>query len=99
MQNQRASNREHGPKPVHKPTRWRTVHIDGRAWRYRIRYSIKIIPPEGFGPPIITDICEVTGRTPNMVERGQWKKTRDGMCTPRHVKTWLQERLANDNDR
>jgi len=38
---------------------------------------------------VTTTIAQVKGTTPDIVERGLWKKTTDGMLTPKEVRAFI----------
>jgi len=46
------------------------------------------------GHRTIVGYSELTGRSWNVLERGQWKKTRDGMVCPGHVRRYIIDRLS-----
>lgn len=69
----------------------RRIHIEGRVWEYSIgRGSAVIKSPDGKRSDV--RLAAIKGGTPNDFERGQWKRTSDGMVTPSEVKVWI---LAN----
>lgn len=66
----------------------RTMQINGKNWKFIIGgCHIAIWSPTGV--KILTNHSEVTGRDWNTLERGQWKKTNDGMVCPGHVRGWI----------
>lgn len=67
----------------------RKITVDGIEYLYRIGRDFAVIRlPNGKTlRPFITDL---TGQRPDDLERGRWKKTSDGMVTPRHIKDYLQ---------
>ncbi len=69
----------------------RKIHLDEQIYLYRIGRGYVVIEfPDGHRE-VISD-STITGRTPDTLERGRWKKTPDGMVLPSHVKAWLVQR-------
>lgn len=60
----------------------RSIIVKGVSWSY---HYIKCRGPRTFVVPITM----VTGGTPDSLERGRWKKTREGMVTPREIARFL----------
>lgn len=70
----------------------RNIHLDGKVYRYVVGKSyVAIRTPEG--TKIVAFCSEVAGVTNDTFERGQWKRTSDGMVKPHHVKTYLERLL------
>ena len=53
--------------------------------------TIKIRRPDRKSFAVSMEV--VTGRTPNTIERGYWKQTRDAWVTPGMVKTYIESVL------
>ncbi len=67
---------------------WRKLHIDGDKWTYKVGNSWVVIRgPNGerFQP----SCCTIKGGSPHDYERGQWKRTSDGMILPSEVKAFV----------
>jgi len=66
----------------------RRIVVNGEVWQYKIgRSYVHIWTPRG--RKLIKRAHEVAGRTPDVLERGQWKKTSDGMITPADVERFV----------
>lgn len=77
------------------PTRIRNARvlvIDGEIWQYKIGKSYTHIwpPPSRGGKKLIKRTHEIAGRSPDTLERGQYKKTSDGMVTPSDVEKYIR---------
>jgi hypothetical protein len=71
------------------------VHVGGKIWKYRVgRSNVVINSPEG--KRITVNHSELTGRTWDTIERGQWKRTQDGMILPCHVKEYVERYISFD---
>lgn len=70
---------------------WRHVHLDdGAVWDYRIGSGTAVLrSPEG--EKKVVPLHEIKGIAANLVERGRWKGTSDGMILPSEVKTYIQK--------
>jgi hypothetical protein len=68
----------------------RTLTIGRQAYRYRIGRGSAVI--EGPGWKDVVPLTTLTGRSPDTLERGRWKRTRDGMVTPVHVRDYILNR-------
>ncbi len=42
----------------------------------------------------LVDFSEITGRSWDVIERGQRKKTLDGIVMPIHIATYIQNKIA-----
>ena len=71
---------------------WRTMQVDGRVWRYRFGRGNAVIRDDADKPSVV-DYSALTGRAWTTIERGQWKKTGDGMVKPGHVLGWIRKHL------
>lgn len=67
----------------------RKIHFSPTdVWLYRLgRGNAVITSPQGKKTRVRYET--LTGRSPNTLERGQWKKTSDGMICPSHVKSYI----------
>ncbi len=73
---------------------WRKIHLDNEVWEYQIgRTNVVIKSPAS--KKIVVGFCKLTGRSWDIIERGQWKKTTDGMVTPKDVRIYIQKHLRN----
>ncbi len=69
----------------------RKIHLDDKIYQYRVGKGYVVIEfPDGHRE-VVAD-STITGRTPDTIERGKWKKTTDGMVLPSHIKAWLEQR-------
>lgn len=76
--------------PLERPQKGaRKLDIDGQIWWWTIGHLlITIWGPDGTKHRVT--ITEVRGVSPAVYERGQHKRTVDGMVTPAHVRQWIQ---------
>jgi len=71
---------------------WRNMVIGEQTWQFRFgAQSVVIKSPEG--KSTIVDYSKLTGKSWGIIERGQYKKTEDGMVTPRFVRKYIEENL------
>jgi hypothetical protein len=67
----------------------RTLVVDGKAYQYRIgHHSMVLVHPDG--KKEIVRLAVIANRTPDTIDRGRWKKTSDGMITPKHVEGYIR---------
>jgi hypothetical protein len=71
----------------------RRIEVDGVTWRYRFGCDNVVIVLRN-GKKVIVNYSTLTGRTPDLIERGQWKGTSDGMVTPEHVRHYIRKHLT-----
>lgn len=82
--------RETSPRPARKARR---LYIHGRPWWYKIgRCYAHIWNPSG--EKHIRTISDVRGLPSDVIDRGQYKKTRDGMVCPSHVERYIVANMA-----
>jgi hypothetical protein len=70
------------------------VHVGGDVWLYRVGRGGGVAL---YGPRderVHTRAWAIKGQWPSDFERGQWKKTSDGMLEPRHVKQFIEIGLS-----
>jgi hypothetical protein len=71
----------------------RSVEVGGATWSYRLgRGNAVIVLPTG--KKLVVRYADLTGRSPDIIERGQWKGTSDGMVTPEHVRRYIRRHLV-----
>lgn len=71
----------------------RRVDVDGESWSFKIgRGAAVIIAPNG--KKSVVSLAALTGRSPDTIERGQRKGTRDGMVVPDHVRNHVRRHRA-----
>lgn len=63
---------------------WRKITYEGTEYRWRFGQTYVVVRK---GRIVFARALpeEITGRTPDIFERGQWKRTSDGMVKPGHV--------------
>jgi len=71
----------------------RKVQVGGETWEFMTGKGAAVIKNPRTGKKTIVDYSILTSRTWNVIERGQWKKTIDGMVTPGHVKAYIEGHL------
>lgn len=70
----------------------RQIDVDGAQWWFRVGHqNIEIWPPEG--KKHVVSQAKITGRTPDLIDRGRWKGTEDGMIKPGHVRGYIRQHL------
>ena len=76
-----------------KPTKKsRMIVIEGETWYYQIGgFSCAFWNPEGKKYVNRTNI--VANRSWDVLERGEYKKTSDGMITPKDIRKYIQEHI------
>lgn len=83
--------RVHGPGARLPKKGVRRLHIDDVEYLYVIKGSkVQFFLPDR---KIIATLVEVSGKSWDILERGQWKKTSDGWVTPQHCKDFLADYL------
>lgn len=68
----------------------RRVHVNGKVWLYRVGRAGGVVI---YGPNdehVATHAAHIKGQWAQDFERGQWKRTSDGMLKPRHVKRFIE---------
>lgn len=74
----------------------RKVHVGGQVWEFRTGKGAAVIKNPRTGKSTIVNYAKLTGRTWDTLERGQWKRTSDGMVTPAHVKAYIEKHLSSE---
>lgn len=70
----------------------RKLHIDGVEYLYVIKgHGVHYYFED---KKVVANHAEVTGRSWDIIERGQWKKTTDGMVKPSDCKAFLEKLIA-----
>lgn len=72
---------------------WRKIHIDEEVWEYQLGKGNAVIKSSD-NKKTVVDYSKLTGRSWGIIERGQRKKTSDGMVTPKHIKEYIQKYLS-----
>jgi len=71
--------------------RGRKIVVDGKEWAYRVG-KISVIAYSEDGERRCEPAWKILGLDcPDTFARGQWKKTSDGMLTPKAVAEWLRK--------
>jgi hypothetical protein len=71
----------------------RRLDVDGELWSFKIgKGAAVIVAPNG--EKNVVSLTTLTGRSPDIIERGQWKGTRDGMVVPDHVRNYVRRHRA-----
>ncbi len=75
----------------------RPLDVDGARWWYLIgRCWVPIWSPDGVKH--VASITKVACRSFNTLERGQWKKTSDGMICPEHVRRYIRRFVTGSSE-
>lgn len=72
----------------------RKVHVSGETWEFQTGKGCAVIRNPRTGKKTIVNYVKLTGRDWNTIERGQWKRTSDGMVTPADVKAYIEKHLS-----
>lgn len=72
--------------------KWRKIVVGGAEWKYHIG-SGAVEARCGDRKLVGTPPEIVPGLTWDIFERGQHKRTSDGMITPKHIAAWIGSRL------
>lgn len=72
---------------------WRKIEVDGIVWEYRMGTGNAVIRSTKITPvfKFIVNYSTLTGRSWDIIERGQRKKTSDGMVTPKHIADYIRK--------
>lgn len=82
----------HGPGYGLPKSGLRTLHIDGKEYKYAIKgHGVHYFLGD---KKVVASHSEVTGLDPWVMERGQFKGTSDGMVKPSHCKAFLESLIA-----
>jgi len=73
----------------------RTLKLeDGTEWQYKIGTSTVVLrSPDGKSHQVGINV--ITGRTWDIIERGKYKKTSDGMVTPSQIRQYVDKLNSN----
>lgn len=71
--------------------RWRTIVVGNRAWRYHVG-RVNVVA-RSLSTKLVDRLNVVTGRSWDVLERGHWKRTSDGMVTPKNIAAWITRAL------
>jgi hypothetical protein len=79
---------------VDKPRKGaRKLVVDGRPWWFKVgQATVEIWDSSNHKSAV--DINELTGRSWDVLERGRWKGTLDGMVKPSDVVRYIQAELS-----
>ena len=70
--------------------RGRLIVIGNVAWRWRVGKGATVIAYSEDGCRVVEDAWRICGlSSPDDFDRGKWKRTQDGMVTPKLVEKWL----------
>lgn len=77
-------------KRLAKAHKGRQITVYGEQYFYSVGkdYLVLLMPHDG--TKRIIGLDEITHRSPDTIERGRWKKTSDGMVTPRDVVNYIK---------
>lgn len=67
----------------------RPIVVDRVRWKYRVTKG-SVVAYSEHGERRCSPSGEVKGLSPGAFERGQWKRTTDGMICPSDVAKWLR---------
>lgn len=66
----------------------RNISVNGVRYRYRVGKTFVVIRNET--KRLLVSCADVVGCSQNTWERGQWKKTQDGMVTPSRIAAFIK---------
>ena len=70
--------------------RGRTILVGEVIWRFKVGKQ-SVIAYSEHGERLCEHCYVLKGlHSPDIYDRGQWKKTSDGMITPKDVHTWIK---------
>ena len=72
---------------------WRKLAIGEAVWEYQLGKGNAVIKSPDNKKTVVA-YTKLTGRSWDILERGQYKKTSDGMVTPKHIKDYIQKHLS-----
>lgn len=72
----------------------RRLAVNGQVWWWCYGGGNAALWPPGGARKAIVSAMALTGRWPDTFERGQWKRTTDGMITPGMVRAYVDRILA-----
>lgn len=71
----------------------RNITVLGKVWRWKAGRDVAMI----YSPEerrYVVRLDKVTGLSMDVIARGQWKRTSDGMVRPSEIRTYIETRLA-----
>lgn len=71
---------------------WRKIVVEEQEFRWRVGSGCTAVITDGNKSHSV-DGPALTGRSWDTIERGQNKKTSDGMILPSHIAKWIAENL------
>lgn len=69
--------------------RGRKIVVHGQEWHWSVRRGVMMINPSGKSYHV--DPEDVIECTPDVFERGQWKRTSDGVVSPARVAAFISD--------
>lgn len=73
---------------------YRQVTVMGKVWRYFVGKQHTVLREPDTNRAIVVHNWEIKGCTPDVFERGKWKRTSDGMIKPGRVQYYIETMLA-----
>jgi hypothetical protein len=70
----------------------RSMVVEGERFEYRFGHQSVVIR-NAAGKSVIVDYSYLTGRSWSTIERGQHKRTGDGMVKPGHVMRYIRRHI------
>lgn len=68
----------------------RPIDVDGSDWWFKVgKRSVEIWDPNG--TKHVATVAAITNRTPDLIDRGRYKGTEDGMVKPGHVRDYIRK--------
>jgi hypothetical protein len=69
--------------------RGRLLTVAGTKWRWRVGRGGNVIAYSEHGERRCASAWAIRGMDPDTFDRGQWKRTSDGMVRPADIAKWL----------
>lgn len=70
----------------------RRLYIHGRPWWYKVGRTYAVIW-NPVGRKHAVELDALRGLTHDLIDRGRWKKTTDGMIRPSHVERYIASHI------
>ncbi len=78
---------------------YRQVTVLGRVWRFFVGKQHTVLRHPDTNAAIVVPNWEIKGCSPDIFERGKYKKTSDGMIKPGRVRYYVETRIAEKDGR
>lgn len=76
-------------KTTFEKRKGRNIIVDDVCWKYIVGQGNAVAHSEK-GVRLCEDLDKIKGLLPDLVVRGRWKKSGDGMVTPKDIEQWIR---------